>query len=76
MGGGAFSVKVMVCIKVCRWNERFGVVVVGRVVWEGEMKLKSLAGLVLKSFVCYGKEFKLFFGSNEELLKRLSRNVI
>lgn len=75
VGGGAFPAKVMACIKACRWNERPGVVAVGRAVWEGEMKLKSLAGLVLKSPACYGKEFKLSPGSNEELLKRLSRNV-
>lgn len=33
------------------------------------------AGLVLKSPVCYGKEFKLSPGGKEKLLKRLSWNV-
>lgn len=48
-------------------------VVGGRAAGEGARK--SLAGLVLKSPGCYGKEFKLSPGGNEELLKRLSRNV-
>ena len=41
----------------------------------GEGARKSLAGLVLKSPGCYGKEFKLSPGGNEKLLKRLIRNV-
>ena len=48
-------------------------VAVGRGAGEGARK--SLAGLVLKNPGCYGKEFKLSPGGDEELLKRLSRNV-
>jgi len=48
-------------------------VVGGRAAGEGARK--SLAGFVLKSPGCYGKEFKLSPGGNEKLLKRLSRNV-
>lgn len=77
VGGGGISGKGN------GWNKGFWLewvtpgpeeaVVGGRAAGEGARK--SLAGFVLKSPGCYGKEFKLSPGGNEKLLKRLSRNV-
>lgn len=71
LGGGGISGKGN------GWNECLGglqaAVAVRRAAEEGEGK--SLAGLVLKSPVGYGKEFKLSPGGNVEQLKKLGRNV-